>query len=138
AARHSTWPGLDETRGAPWASSAEGTSNNATTIRTFLISPLLQIRQAPYEASWAVANRCGENPEPPGTNQTRCQDPAGDEFSGILSTDQRFEIFVRVLPASETLPTNEPFFRSSFPHSQRMPKNYAEPLPGSSGRNFFQ
>src|SRR5262245_20441762 len=103
---HSTGGTTEETRRAPCANSAVGTSNNAKTIRTFLIYPLLQDRQVCRGPWLAVANQCGENPEPPATNQIRCQDRAADELYGMRGACQKSVSFVRARHAFETRRAN--------------------------------
>src|SRR5262245_7515650 len=134
---HSTGGTTEETRRTPCAKRPVGMSNNAKTIRTFLIYPLLQVRQV-YREFWsALANRCGENPELPVINRTRCQGQAADEPYGMHAICRKFASFVRARRASETHRANEPFFRGSFQHSQRMSRSPAGHSLGSFPRSFF-
>src|SRR5262245_46081315 len=132
AALHSTRPLTSATRSAPCASSADGESNNAKTIRTFLISPLLRSRPVCRGFLSDAANRCGENPKPPETNQTRCRDRAADGLGGLRAASRRYANFVRVQPALQRRRWSEPSFHDSFPRSRHKTKNYAvRPLDSS-------
>src|SRR5438552_18634411 len=123
-ARHSTGPAADETFSVPWAHKAGGRSSNSTTSRTFLISPLSQVRQGPHESWWdRAANQCGENPNLPGQVQIRCRDQARDELFERRGACRKYASFFPAPLASEIRPMNEPSSRSSSRHLPRKTKD---------------